>query len=284
MRVLSSMRVVLIASAPPAALGLSSSLADLGHDPLALVAFRGPEGRYSSGYPSALHAAAPDGDLLFVRSGERLGSLLRAYEPDVAICASFPARIPDDALAAPRHGILNVHPSRLPRYRGPNPLGWAMRNGDSEIGLTVHRMTSELDAGPIYAQTSVPVPEDADPAVDGAERFQALANRLVAAALARVVAGDPGDPQDEAEASHAGVFEPAYVDVDWSNDARSIHNQTRAWKLSPPVDGRRGPLAELEGRRVRLLRTSLAAKGGGLRVECGDGPLWVLDSEPVAAA
>ena len=278
------MRVVLIASAPPPALELSSSLANLGHDVAALVSFRGPEGRYGSGYPSALHAGAPDGDLLFVRSGDRLGSLLRSYEPDVALCASFPARIPDDALAVPRHGILNIHPSLLPRYRGPNPLGWAIRNGDPEIGITVHRMTSEMDSGPIYAQSAVPVPDDADPAVDGLERFQGLANRLVAEALARVTAGDPGDPQDEAEATYAGIFEPAYVEVDWSNDARFIHNQTRGWKMSPPVGGRRGPLAELDGRRVRLLRTQLDGERGGLRVDCGDGPLWVLDSEPVAAA
>ena len=277
------MRVVLIASAPPPALGLSSSLADLGHELAALISFRGPEGRYGYGYPSALHAAAPDGDLLFVRSGGRLGPLLRAYDPDLALCASFPARIPDDALAAPRHGILNVHPGLLPRYRGPNPLGWAVRNGDLELGVTVHRMTSELDAGPIYAQGALPIRDDEDPALDGADRFQVLANRLVSEALARVMAGDPGDPQDEADASYAGLFEPDYVQVDWSNDARFIHNQTRAWKLSPPVGGRRGPLAELEGRRVRLLRTRLDDERGGTRVDCGDGPLWVLESEPVAA-
>jgi methionyl-tRNA formyltransferase len=92
------------------------------------------------------------------------------------------------------------------------------------------------------------------------------------------------DPQDEAEATYAGIFEPAYVEVDWSNDARFIHNQTRGWKMSPPVGGRRGPLAQLDGRRVRLLRTQLDGERGGFRVDCGDGPLWVLDSEPVAAA
>jgi methionyl-tRNA formyltransferase len=92
------------------------------------------------------------------------------------------------------------------------------------------------------------------------------------------------DPQDEAEATYAGIFEPAYVEVDWSNDARFIHNQTRGWKMSPPVGGRRGPLAQLDGRRVRLLRTQLDGERGGLRVDCCDGPLWVLDSEPVAAA
>ena len=279
------MRVVLIASAPPAALGLSSSLADLGHELAALIAFRGPAGRYGSGYPSALHAGAPDGDLLFVRSGERLGPLLRAYEPDVALCASFPApRSPMTRWRCPRHGILNVHPGLLPRYRGPNPLGWAIRNGDREVGLTVHRMTSKLDAGPIYAQVAVPVRRSRGSRARRRRALPGAGNGLVGRALARVVAGEPGDPQDETQATYAGIFEPEYVEVDWSNDARFIHNQTRAWKMSPPVGGRRGPLAELGGRRVRLLRTRLDAEDGGQRVECGDGPLWVLDSEPVAAA
>jgi len=134
----------------------------MGHEVAAVVAIRAPEGRYGQGYPFALHPAAPDGDLLFVRSGERLGELLRAYTPDVALCASFPSRIPGDALAAPRHGILNSHPALLPRYRGPNPIGWALRNGDAQIGLTLHQMTSEFDAGPIYAQGTIPVAGDKD--------------------------------------------------------------------------------------------------------------------------
>ena len=224
------MRVVLIASAPPPALELSSSLANLGHDVAALVSFRGPEGRYGSGYPSALHAGAPDGDLLFVRSGDRLGSLLRSYEPDVALCASFPARIPDEALAAPRHGILNVHPSLLPRYRGPNPLGWAIRNGDPEIGITVHRMTSEMDSGPIYAQSAVPVPDDADPAVDGLERFQGLANRLVAEALARVTAGIRATLRTKRRRPTPGSSSPP--------TSRSTGRTTRASSTTRPAGGR----------------------------------------------
>lgn len=82
------MRVVLIASAPPPAIGLSDGLVAMGHEVAAVVAIRAPEGRYGQGYPFALHSAAPDGDLLFVRSGERLGDLLRAYTPDVALCVS----------------------------------------------------------------------------------------------------------------------------------------------------------------------------------------------------
>jgi len=273
------MRVVLIASAPPPAIGLSDGLVAMGHEVAAVVAIRAPEGRYGQGYPFALHSAAPDGDLLFVRSGERLGDLLRAYTPDVALCASFPSRIPDDALAAPRHGILNSHPALLPRYRGPNPIGWALRNGDAQIGLTLHRMTSEFDAGPIYAQGAVPLAADEDPE-SALEGFARLSGPLVGQAFARLEAGDAGDPQDEAQTSYAGLFEPEYIDVDWTKDAREIHNQTRAWPFAPPVGGLRGPLIELGGERVRLLRTRLGGDAGGLRIECGDGPLWVLETEP----
>ena len=277
------MRVVLIASAPPPAIELSHGLAAMGHEIVALVAIRAPEGRYGADYPFALHGAAPNADLLFVRSGERLGALLRAYAPDVALCGSFPARIPDDALDAPRYGILNAHPGLLPRYRGPNPMGRALRHGDEEIGITLHRMTSELDAGPIYAQGTVPVDVHEDLASEGEEKFGRLAGELVAKAFARIQAGDPGDPQDESEASYAGAFEPEYLEVDWKSPARQIHNQTRAWKVAPPVNGARGPLTELDGHRVRLLRTRLDGDHGGLRVMAGDGPLWVLETEPVSA-
>jgi methionyl-tRNA formyltransferase len=277
------MRIVLIASAPPAALGFSEILASMGHDVPALLAFRGPEGRYGPGYPFALHGAAPDADLLFARTGRHLAGLLRAYEPDLAVCASFPIKIPDEALATPRLGIVNTHPALLPRYRGPNPFGWALRNGDTELGFTFHRMTSEYDAGPIYAQGAITIADDEDPATDGIPKFADLTARLAAQALARVEAGDPGDPQDESQASFAPTFEPDYVEVDWSQPARAIHNQTRAWKLSPPVDGRRGPLATVNGDRIRLLRTQLDDKRGGQRVDTGDGPLWIVESEPVPA-
>lgn len=277
------MRVVLIASAPPAARALTQLLSELGHEVPAVVAIRAARGRYGPDYPSALHDVAAGADLVFVRSGARLGELLRVYAPDVALCASFPARIPDDALTAPRLGIINAHPGWLPRYRGPNPMGWALRNGDGEIGTTFHRMTSTLDAGPILAQGAFAVATDEDP--HAAMQGNRVWGPLLSEALARVAAGDPGEPQDDSRAGYAGVFEPAYVEVDWTSPAREIHNQTRAWQLAPPVNGVRGPLTTLDGRRVRLRRTRLHAHDGGRRVECGDGPLWVLeavDAEPAS--
>jgi methionyl-tRNA formyltransferase len=271
---------VLIASAPPAAFGYFEVLTALGHDVPALFSFRGREGRYGPGYPHALLDAAPDADLVLVRSGRHLAGLLRAYEPDLAFCASFPVKVPDDALAAPRLGVLNTHPARLPQYRGPNPFGWAIRNGDTEIGMTIHRMVSEYDAGPVYAQGAIPLAVNEHLLVEGLPRLRGLAPELITKAFARAEAGDPGDAQDETRATYAEVFEPEYVEVDWSRPALEIHNQARAWALAPPTGGTQGAIASLNGDRVRLLLTSLDDSRGGQPVETGDGPLWIVESEP----
>ncbi len=275
------MRVVLIATAPPAALGMDAALRATGHEVTALLALRTPPGRFGPHAAGGLLAAAPGADVVFVSTPARLAALLAVYAPDAAVCSSFPARIPAAALAVPAHGIVNVHPGRLPRYRGPNPMGWALRNGDPELHLTFHRMTAEFDMGAVLATGSVPVDEDEDveATVAGFGRLGAL----VDVALARLAAGDPGDPQDEREAGRAGPFEEAYVEVDWSRTALEVHRQARAWRLAPPSGGRRGALTTLGGERVRLVRTRLHGRDGGTPVACGDGPLWVLETEPADA-
>jgi methionyl-tRNA formyltransferase len=272
------LRIVLIATAPPAALAVDAGLRAEGHDVVAIMSLRTPAGRFGTFEPARILEAAPGGDVLFIASPAQLAPLLRTYAPDVAVCCTFPALIPDAALAIPRYGIVNVHPGLLPRYPGPNPMGWALRNGDREMGLTVHRMTSEFDAGPILAQGTVPITDD-----DDADSITAKLGNLtgpVAAALERVAAGDDGDPQPADGRGHAGPFEPEYVEVDWSRSAREIHRQTQAWSLAPPVGGRRGPRTELDGRAVRLVRTRLDGGAGGVPVACGEGTLWVLETEP----
>jgi methionyl-tRNA formyltransferase len=277
-----ALRLVLIATAPPAALAMDAWLRRKAYDVPAVVSLRVPSGRFGSYEPAQILNAAPGSDLLFIASAERLAPLLATYAPDVGVCCSFPARIPDAALAVPRLGILNVHPGLLPRYPGPNPMGWALRNGDREMGVTVHRMTSEVDAGPILAQGVIPVTED-DEADTLIAKLGSLAE-LLATALERLVAGDTGDPQSTEGRGYAGPFEPEYLEVDWTRSALEIHRQTRAWWLAPPVGGRRGPCTELGGRRVRLVRTRLDGSAGGTPVSCGDGTLWILKSEPLAPA
>jgi methionyl-tRNA formyltransferase len=97
----------------------------------------------------------------------------------------------------------------------------------------------------------------------------------------RLEAGDPGDEQPEEGVSWAGPFEPGYAGVDWSRPPREVHNQVRAWRHMFSVGEVVGPIAELDGERVKLLRTSLTDPGDGARcMECGDGRLWIVESEP----
>jgi methionyl-tRNA formyltransferase len=273
-------RVALFTRLPEVAVFYDALLRELGHECVGIVTAHGPEGRYGGEPLGALVDAAPRQlDVLVARASSRFAALLRALEPDVAVSGGFPLRIPPDALQVPRYGIVNGHPALLPRLRGPNPIGWALRNGDDRIGFTFHRMDEDFDTGRLLAQSSAPL-ADADSPADVVERILGLASSLLATALARVEIGDPGDVQDETDASYAGFFEPEYAEVDWSRPAEEIHRQVRAWWVAAVREGPRGALAELDGERVRILRTSLDGDEGGVRVDCGDGPIWVLESAP----
>ena len=99
-----------------------------------------------------LDELARDVAVLFPATKLELESLLRAYEPDVVVCWGFAWKIPPEALTVPRLGSVNLHPALLPRHRGPIPMAWALREGDTHFGLTWHRMDADFDTGPILAQ------------------------------------------------------------------------------------------------------------------------------------
>jgi len=123
-----------------------------------------------------------DVPLVFPPTRRALTQLLRPFEPDLVLCTGFPWRIPAAALAVPTLGWVNGHPSLLPEYRGPTPMAWAVRNGETEIGLTYHRMDEDFDTGAILAQGSVPL-GDEDTLSSLNDKFGPLAVRLLPAAL-----------------------------------------------------------------------------------------------------
>jgi methionyl-tRNA formyltransferase len=83
--------------------------------------------------------------------------IVAALAPAVACAACFPHRIPAPLLAIPRHGFLNVHPSLLPRYRGPAPVFWQLQAGETGTGVTVHWMDAGLDTGDLAVQCAAPL-------------------------------------------------------------------------------------------------------------------------------
>jgi len=280
-----SLRIVVVSTIAPIVQALVGTLRDLGHDPVAVLAPR----RAAGAPPRPEHleltdASAPAGlDLLFARDKHAIEPLLRAHAPDLMLCWGFPWRIPQAALDVARLGSVNMHPALLPRHRGPIPLAWALRDGDGVWGATWHYMDAELDTGNLLAQGSVPIDDDDVDIEQFAPKLFGSALALLPRALERVAAGDPGDPQPSEGSTWAGHFEDdAYARIDWSQPARYVHDQVRAWHLTFGFSGLRAPAAELDGAEVVVLETRLADPGGDARrIECGDGPIWVVRTEPV---
>jgi methionyl-tRNA formyltransferase len=267
-----------------------------GHEPVAVVTSQGPHGRQNESNPQRreffnrlIWESPPDLDIAIAHDRTRLAPLLAAFEPDLVLCLGFPWRVPPDALAVPRLGIVNSHPSLLPRYRGPSPLAWAVRNAEPEIGMTYHRMDEDFDTGGVLAQGTVPLGDD-DWMPELQPKLAALSAELLPRAFERIAAGDPGDPQDEAQASYAGFFEDEYSPVDWSRPADELHRQVRAWSFMFGYGA--GAVAELEGERVRIVRSRVERgatdgspgdvvrrDGDAVLVRCGEDALWVLETE-----
>lgn len=259
---------------------LNETLTELGHMPVAYLMSRSMRSSGPSD-PDILDAARaivtdlPAGmDLLLPGKTSSVAEMLAGYRPDLLLVFGFNWRLPPEALELPRFGVLNIHPSALPRYRGPSPVLWAVRNGDPSIGITVHRMSETIDAGPMLAQAEgIPLPEEITHQ-DVWELIKGAVPGLLADALDRLADGDPGTPQDEREATYAG-FPPAdWHEVTWRDTRFRTHNQVRVLRL---LNGGQGPVVNLEGRRVQVHRTSLTG-GEGTRVECADGPLWMTYS------
>jgi methionyl-tRNA formyltransferase len=277
-------RVAIISQILAVANGFTELVRALGHEPVGLLFQRQGLGnrprppRAREFLANLLLDAPAELDLVVPHERGRVAPLLRALEPDLVLCLGFGWRLPAEALSVPRLGIVNAHPSLLPRYRGPHPIAWAVQQGETEIGLSFHRMDEHFDTGPILAQAPV--------ALDDEETWETLEQKMAAASAAlaprvfeRLAKGDPGDPQPAEQASYHSMFGgEGLVEIDWTRSAREIHNLVRAWRFVAFTRGERGPLTELAGERVRVLRTR-REPGEGTRVECGDGPLWVVETE-----
>lgn len=297
-------RVALLTSSSDVVHLFSEALRARGHELVGVLLPCGPDGLRPQNALAwslmhhAVQASPPSADVLIASRQNRLAPLLQAVKPDLLLSFFFPWRVPPEALAVPPLGAVNLHPSLLPRYRGPNPLGWTLRNDEPQMGLSLHRMDAQFDTGPLLAQGRRPI-SDSDTVESLFEKQMSLAWELIPEMLTRVARGDPGEVQSEAQATQAGHFEPGYRELDWSRPARALHLQVRACRVASWRGGRPSyAYGQLGGRRLHVLSTRLAESGGTtqaapgtvlareaetLLVQCGDAPLWVLQTEPFQA-
>jgi methionyl-tRNA formyltransferase len=185
---------------------------------------------------------------------ERLSAGLELDAPTVVVCA-YGLLIPDELLE--ERLWLNVHPSLLPRWRGPAPVERSILAGDAETGVTIHRTVAALDAGPVAAQRALPVGVD-----DDAGAVYVRAAELAAELLDGVLAGEPVFmPQPEEGVTYAEKITSADRVLDLDRPADELVRRVRA--LSPHIGAR----AELRGRPVTVWRARVGEDGGFEPVE-----------------
>lgn len=275
-------RVVIVTRILPVFQGFYPTIRQAGHDAVGLLTVRDPENRYGDAptIDRAIRELPREVNVLIPASRAAIAPLLASVDPDLVVCMGFPWKVPADALAVPRLGWLNGHPSLLPRHRGPVPVAWAIRNGDEQIGITFHRMDAELDTGPILAQRPISLGAYVEPE-EFYPRMGEVVLEVLGEALERLGAGEEGTVQEE-----GGEYESFLGDedawLDLSRPAVELHRLVWAWRYSVPV-GLHGALVELDGEVVRVLASSLEEAEGARRVECADGPLWLVATERVQA-
>ena len=217
-----------------------------------------------------------------------LHEMLAALNPDLGIVAAYGRLIPDALLELPRLGMINIHASLLPRYRGAAPVHRAVINGDRETGVTIMRVVTELDAGPMFAAaTRVVGPDETTPEVEAA--LSVLGAELVLQVIEQMAAGNATEvPQNHAAATYAEKIRREESDIDWAQPLQVIHNLVRGLQPWPLV------AIALDGVRLRIHRSRMAedhtsaeagtiahAAAGRLSIATGDGGvLDVLEIQP----
>jgi methionyl-tRNA formyltransferase len=207
--------------------------------------------------------------------------------PDVGVIAAYGEILRRDVLAIPPHGYLNIHPSLLPRYRGPAPVAGALLTGDAETGVTVIQVSAKMDSGPILSQQRVPLPPDArtGPLTDALFR---LGTALLLGVLPPYVAGKlmPKQQNDKA-ATYTRLLTRADGEIDWRASACQIERMTRAFDPWPSAyTFWHGQLLKIFAARVIEWWQgdeppgTLIAHGDSVWVATGAGALELLSVQP----
>jgi len=189
-------------------------------------------------------------------TGDILRDAVRRAQPEFIFSFYYRHMLPIDVLALAPRGAYNMHGSLLPKYRGRVPTNWAVLNGETETGATLHEMSVKPDAGAIVGQTSVPILPD-DTAQQVFDKVTVAAEQTLWRVLPALLAGEaPHLPNDIANGSYYGGRKPEDGRIDWSLPAERVYNLVRAG--APPYPG---AFTDIGDERFIVARARLAPIG-----------------------
>lgn len=266
-----------------------------GHEVVAVVSQPDrPAGRGRQTQPTPVHAACDQLGVPHAQADDinqpQFSDLLRCAE--LGVVAAFGQKIGPALLAAPPHGMLNIHASLLPRYRGAAPYQWAILNGDATTGVTIFRLNDRWDAGAIYGQIETPI-GDAETADELHDRLAVLGADLIVRVVAEIAAGraTPRE-QDPRLATRAPKLRKADGYVDWDQPAaacvRRIHGLWSWPAASMSFISRGGRSERIQLARARVADTTAAPSDAhppgtflaDRTVQAGRGRVELLEVKP----
>lgn len=220
------MRIVFMGT-PDFAAALLKKLLDEGFDVVGVFTQpdkpkgRGMELAYSPVKELALAHSLPVYQPEKMRDGTALEAV-KALAPDILVVVAYGRILPDDILAVPQYGAINVHGSLLPKYRGAAPIQWAVLNGDKTTGVTTMYLASEMDTGDIIytAETEIGEFETSGELFD---RLKDMGAELLVKTLRDIEAGvAPRREQEHDKASYVKMLDKSYSPIDFTKDARGV--------------------------------------------------------------
>ncbi len=176
--------------------------------------------------------------------------LLRSLDPEIMIVVGYGQIIPQTIIDLPPHGILNVHASLLPKYRGAAPIQWAIANGESETGVTIMQIDAGLDTGDMLLKAKTDIGAN-ETAPELSARLAPLGAELLLEAIRLIAKGTAArEKQNSEEASFAPVLKKEDGLINWSNPSPHIYNRLRGFTPWPGAytSFRNGQMSVLAGR------------------------------------
>jgi methionyl-tRNA formyltransferase len=208
---------------------------------------------------------------------------LRALACDAMVVVGYGQIIPQVVIDLAPLGIINVHASLLPKYRGAGPIQWAIVRGETRTGVTTMRINAGLDTGDMLLKAETEIGPD-ETAVELGKRLSVMGAELLVETLEDLRAGRiVSEPQDDAQATLAPLLKKEDGVIEWSRPAQSIHNLVRGLQPWP------GAQTRFRGAPLQVWKTRVAGPGGAIGaagsiasvkppvVHCGEGLLELVE-------
>lgn len=209
---------------------------------------------------------------------------IKAIAPDVMITCAFGQIISQEILDIPKYGVLNIHASLLPKYRGSSPIQWCLINGETVTGVTIMKTALAVDSGDILLQKQLDILPDEN-AGQLFDRLSMLGGDAIVEALGLIESGIAKfEVQDESKATHYPMISKEDGLIDWNLSAREIYNKMRGFTPWPSI------YTYLDGKLFKILASKVvedlqeelpvggvyATKNTAV-VKCGKGALRLLE-------